>query len=80
VNGEQRQQANTDDLVFDVKSIIRFLARGRTLQAGTIIMTGTPSGVGAFLTPPSFLKHGDIVEVEIEKIGIIRNRVVFQGQ
>jgi 2-keto-4-pentenoate hydratase/2-oxohepta-3-ene-1,7-dioic acid hydratase in catechol pathway len=77
VNGEQRQQTNTDDMVFDVKSLIRFLARGRTIRVGTIIMTGTPSGVGAFLTPPSFLRHGDVVEVEIEKIGLIRNTVVF---
>ena len=79
VNSEQRQQANTNDLVFDVKEIIKFLARGRTIRVGTIIMTGTPSGVGAFLTPPIFLKHGDVVMVEIEKIGIIKNRVIFQG-
>jgi 2-keto-4-pentenoate hydratase/2-oxohepta-3-ene-1,7-dioic acid hydratase in catechol pathway len=78
VNGEQRQRANTNDLVFDVRSIIRVLARGRTIRAGTIIMTGTPSGVGALLTPPRFLKHGDVAEVEIEKIGLIKNRVVFQ--
>lgn len=77
VNGEIRQNARTDDLLFDVSAIIRFLSRGRTLTPGTVIMTGTPSGVGLGSKPPRWLKDGDIVEIEIESLGIIRNRFVI---
>lgn len=77
VNGEQRQQTKTDDLIFDVPEIIRHLSRGTTLQPGTVIMTGTPSGVAFFLKPPRFLRHGDEVEVEIDRIGIIKNKMKF---
>jgi 2-keto-4-pentenoate hydratase/2-oxohepta-3-ene-1,7-dioic acid hydratase in catechol pathway len=76
VNGEVRQQGRTDDLVFDVPAILRFLGRGRTIRRGTVIMTGTPGGVAAFMKPPAWLIEGDVVEVEIEKIGLIRNRFV----
>ncbi|TVY19602.1 Fumarylacetoacetate hydrolase domain-containing protein 2 [Lachnellula arida] len=78
VNGELRQDARTDDLIFDVPTIIRHLTRGKTLRQGTIIMTGTPGGVAAFMKPPQWLKDNDIVEVEIEKIGRTRNRIVLQ--
>jgi acylpyruvate hydrolase len=51
-----------------------------TLLPGTVILTGTPSGVGMARTPPVWLKHGDVIEVEIEKVGTLRNRVVFEGR
>ncbi|KAK6375923.1 hypothetical protein LTS17_007745 [Exophiala oligosperma] len=76
VNGEQRQMTRTDDLIFDIPALIRHISRGTTLHPGTIIMTGTPSGVGAFMKPATWLKDGDIVEVEISQIGTLRNRMV----
>lgn len=77
VNGEQRQSTKTDDLIFDIPEIIRHLSRGTTLRPGTVIMTGTPSGVGFFCNPKQFLKDGDEVEVEISGIGAIKNRLRF---
>jgi 2-keto-4-pentenoate hydratase/2-oxohepta-3-ene-1,7-dioic acid hydratase in catechol pathway len=77
VNGETRQQTSTSDMIHDVKHLIVHLTRGTTLRRGTCIMTGTPSGVGLWMDPPKFLKSGDVVEVEIDKIGMIRNKVVF---
>ncbi|OAL36621.1 hypothetical protein AYO20_04237 [Fonsecaea nubica] len=77
VNGEQRQLTQTDDLIFDIPSIVRHLTRGRTIRPGTVVMTGTPSGVAAFHKPPAWLKDGDVVEVEITEIGRIRNRMAF---
>lgn len=74
VNDEIRQDARTDDLLFDVDTVVRFLSRGRTLSPGTVIMTGTPSGVAFGMKPPVWLKDGDVVEIEIEKVGIIRNK------
>lgn len=75
VNGELRQNSNTADLIFGLEHIISELSRGMTLKAGTIISTGTPSGVGMGFTPPKFLKSGDIVECSIEGIGTLRNTV-----
>lgn len=80
VNGEVRQSARTDDLIYDIPAIIKHISRGTTLRKGTVVMTGTPSGVAAFMKPPAWLKDGDIVEVEIEKIGKIRNKIVFEKQ
>lgn len=77
VNGVLRQQTGTDDMVWSVKQIIAHLSRGTTLRAGTVIMTGTPSGVGLFMEPKGFLKDGDIVEVEVDGIGSIVNKMVF---
>jgi 2-keto-4-pentenoate hydratase/2-oxohepta-3-ene-1,7-dioic acid hydratase in catechol pathway len=78
VNGEQRQSGNTADLCFGVKALVAFLSQGQTLPAGTLIMTGTPGGVGLFMKPPNFLKDGDEVVVEIEGIGRIANRMTFE--
>lgn len=75
VNGVVKQQSNTRYMIFNIPTIIEILSRGLTLDAGDIIATGTPSGVGFARKPPEFLKPGDIVEVEIERIGILRNRV-----
>ncbi len=76
VNGELRQNSTTDLLITDIDHIISELSQGITLKAGTLIATGTPSGVGMGMNPPCFLKEGDIVECEIEKIGKLRNRIV----
>jgi 2-keto-4-pentenoate hydratase/2-oxohepta-3-ene-1,7-dioic acid hydratase in catechol pathway len=78
VNGELRQQTGTDDLIFDIPTLIRHLSRGMTLRKGSVIMTGTPSGVAAFIKPPAWLKDRDIVEIEISVIGRIRNRMAFE--
>ncbi|KAH0843313.1 hypothetical protein AYO21_10470 [Fonsecaea monophora] len=77
VNGELRQNGNTNDLIFDVPTLIRHLSRGMTLRKGTVIMTGTPSGVGIVQNPPAPLQDGDVVEVEISEIGRIKNKMVF---
>jgi 2-keto-4-pentenoate hydratase/2-oxohepta-3-ene-1,7-dioic acid hydratase in catechol pathway len=78
VNGELRQSTRTDDLIYDIPAILRHLSRGTTLQPGTVIMTGTPGGVAAFMSPPAWLKHGDVVDVEISQIGKISNRMVLE--
>jgi 2-keto-4-pentenoate hydratase/2-oxohepta-3-ene-1,7-dioic acid hydratase in catechol pathway len=76
VNGELRQNSNTRNFIFDISTIIHELSSGMTLEAGDIIATGTPSGVGMGFNPPKFLKKGDIVECEVENIGVLRNKVV----
>lgn len=78
VNGEERQRAQFDDLLFKVGELIVHLSRGTTLQAGTVILTGTPGGVAAFTKPPAWIKTGGQVEVSIANIGTIRNRYVMQ--
>ena len=75
VNGETLQDSNTGDMIFDVPALIEFLSGDTTLPVGTVILTGTPSGVGVGRTPQRWLKSGDTVEVEIEKIGILFNPV-----
>lgn len=73
VNGELRQSSNTRYMIQTVAGAISELSQGMTLEAGTIIATGTPAGVGMGMTPPTFLKHGDKVVCEIEKIGRLEN-------
>ncbi|WZH46684.1 FAA_hydrolase domain-containing protein [Fusarium acuminatum] len=80
VNGEVRQEASTNDLVFGVKRIIEFVSQGTTLEKGSVILTGTPGGVALGMKPPQWLKDGDIVEVSISGIGTIRNKMVFQSE
>ena len=75
VNGETLQDWNTNDMIFDIATIIEFLSSSNTLQPGTVILTGTPHGVGMARTPPRWLLAGDVAEIEIEKIGILRNPV-----
>ncbi|MES1227737.1 MAG: fumarylacetoacetate hydrolase family protein, partial [Armatimonadota bacterium] len=75
VNGETMQDGNTNDMIFSVGELIEFLSGDTTLFPGTVILTGTPSGVGAARVPPVFLKPGDLVEVEIEGIGLLANPV-----
>ncbi|MFU8820949.1 MAG: fumarylacetoacetate hydrolase family protein [Gammaproteobacteria bacterium] len=76
VNGVLMQQSNTALMLFPIGTLIAELSRGTTLLAGTVILTGTPAGVGAARTPPVFLSHGDVVEVEVENVGTLRNPVV----
>ena len=76
LNGETMQDWNTEDMIFDVPTLIEFLSGSTTLKAGTVILTGTPHGIGAARKPPVFLQDGDTVSVEIEKIGTLTNPVV----
>jgi len=76
VNGETMQSSNTSDMIFGCRTLISFLSRVMTLLPGTVIMTGTPEGVGFARKPPVFLKPGDVVEVEVEGTGVLRNEVV----
>ena len=75
VNGELRQDSVTSALITNIDEIVAELSQGMTLKAGTIIATGTPAGVGMGMQPPCFLKHGDVVTCEIEKIGTLTNVV-----
>jgi len=75
LNGQTMQDWNTNDMVFDVPALIEFLSAGKTLLPGTVILTGTPHGVGYARKPPVFLKAGDTVSIEIEKIGTLTNPV-----
>ena len=76
LNGDTLQDWNTDDMIFDVPAIIEFLSASTTLLPGTVILTGTPHGVGFARTPPVFLKAGDTVSIEIENIGTLTNPVI----
>jgi 2-keto-4-pentenoate hydratase/2-oxohepta-3-ene-1,7-dioic acid hydratase in catechol pathway len=69
------QESSTSRMMFSVSEIISFISSAMTLMPGDIIATGTPEGVGVFREPPLFLKDGDVVTVEIERIGYLRNRV-----
>ena len=75
MNGEVLQHSNTADMIFDVPSLIEFLSADTTLAAGTVILTGTPEGVGMSRTPPRWLQTGDLCSIEIEGIGVLENRV-----
>jgi len=76
VNGEVMQASNTNELVFDVPTLIAWITQGLTLEPGDVILTGTPGGVGAARTPPRWLRNGDIVEISIDGLGTLRNPVV----
>ena len=73
VNGELRQESNTRNLIFDVPGLVEHVSACFPLEAGDVIATGTPGGVGVFRDPPLFLKPGDVMEAEIQGIGILRN-------
>ncbi|NCF13859.1 MAG: 5-carboxymethyl-2-hydroxymuconate isomerase [Gammaproteobacteria bacterium] len=75
VNGEVMQQGSVADLVFDIPTLIEYCSTFTELQPGDIIATGTPGGVGAARTPPVWLRDGDLVEVDISGIGVLRNPV-----
>jgi len=79
VNGEIRQNSSSSKMVISIKNIISSLSRIMTLEAGDIISTGTPAGVAMSMKEPKYLKDGDIVEISIENLGMIRNRIVFES-
>ena len=76
VNGVVKQASNTGDMIYPVDAIIEWVSKGMTLPAGSIIATGTPDGVGFARNPPEFLRPGDVMESEVERIGVLRNRIV----
>jgi 2-keto-4-pentenoate hydratase/2-oxohepta-3-ene-1,7-dioic acid hydratase in catechol pathway len=80
LNGEVRQESFTGDMIFTVAELIEFLSGSTTLQPGTVILTGTPSGVGAASVPQRFLQAGDEVVIDISGIGRLQNSVVEEGQ
>ena len=79
LNGTVMQTASTDDMVFDIPTLIATISEAITLRAGDVIVTGTPSGVGQSRTPPVFMKAGDVCEVEIEKIGVLSNPIADEA-
>lgn len=79
LNGKTMQDSNTSDMIFDIPTLIEFLSGSTTLLPGTVILTGTPQGVGAAMKPPVFLQPGDKVTIEIEKIGALTNPVVAEA-
>jgi 2-keto-4-pentenoate hydratase/2-oxohepta-3-ene-1,7-dioic acid hydratase in catechol pathway len=76
VNGEVRQETGTEDMIWSVKEILRHLSQGTTVRAGTVVMTGTPAGVGFFAK--RFLQDGDVVEVDIESVGKLSNTMQYE--
>jgi len=75
INGVQKQHSSTEKMIFSIPRLIAELSKGMTLEPGDVIATGTPEGVGFARKPPEFLRDGDVMEIEIEKIGTLRNRV-----
>ena len=73
------QDWNTSDMIFDVPTLVEFLSASMVLRPGTVILTGTPHGVGVARTPPVFLRPGDTVTIEIERIGSLTNPVVGEA-
>lgn len=80
VNGEERQNTSTGDLLFGVEDIVSFCSQGTTLEAGTVILTGTPSGVAMGMKEPKYLQDGDVVEVRISGLGSVSNKMVFEKE
>jgi 2-keto-4-pentenoate hydratase/2-oxohepta-3-ene-1,7-dioic acid hydratase in catechol pathway len=79
LNGQVMQQSNTNQLIFSVEFLVSYVSQVCTLSPGDLIYTGTPSGVGAARNPPVYLKEGDVVEVEIERVGVLTNPVEVEG-
>jgi acylpyruvate hydrolase len=79
LDGEVMQSANTEDLLFTPAALVDYISHIVTLQPGDVIITGTTGGVGAYRTPPVWMKPGDTVEVEISGVGLLRNTVVQEG-
>ena len=75
LNGSVVQQASLGDLIFDIPTIVAYVSRFTPLSPGDVIATGTPGGVGDRREPPLYMKHGDLVEVEITGLGVLRNRI-----
>ena len=80
VNGVTKQDGHTRDMIYAVDAIIEWVSKGMTLLPGSIIATGTPDGVGFARTPPEFLRPGDVMETEVEGVGMLKNRIVAAGK
>ena len=78
LNGKVMQDADTSDLIFSVAKLVSYISHNKTLRPGDVIMTGTPGGVGFARKPPVFLRDGDVIEVEIDGIGVLRNPVIAE--
>ncbi len=78
VNGELRQDATTEDLIFGPDEMVEYLTTAFPLEPGDLLLTGTPSGVGAGFRPPRWLRSGDVVRIEIERVGVLENRVAHE--
>lgn len=79
LNDQPVQDWNTNDMIFDVPALIEFLSGSTTLRPGTVILTGTPYGVGMAAKPPRWLKSGDVITIDIESSGALTNRVAFRS-
>ena len=79
VNGVEVQNGNTDDLIFDVPAMVAYVSSFTSLAPGDVIATGTPQGVGFARKPPLWLKPDDVVEVEVEGVGVLRNPVIAEA-
>jgi len=79
INGEEMQSANTAQMIFSVADLIEFVSQFATLEPGDVIATGTPAGVGFVRKPPRFLEPGDVVRIEIERVGVLENPVAAEG-
>ena len=75
LNGQTMQKSTTANLIFNVSALVSHISQTMTLEPGDVISSGTPSGVGYVRKPPIFLKQGDVVEIEVEGIGVLRNPV-----
>ena len=80
LDGEVKQDASTGDMIYPVDAILEWVSKGMTLLPGAIIATGTPDGVGFARTPPEYLRPGQVMESEVESIGMLRNRIVALGR
>jgi 2-keto-4-pentenoate hydratase/2-oxohepta-3-ene-1,7-dioic acid hydratase in catechol pathway len=78
LNGDVLQDSNTDDLIFNVRFLVSYLSNTWTLEPGDLILTGTPEGVGLYRDPPIAMADGDVVEIEIDGIGVLRNPVAAE--
>jgi 2-keto-4-pentenoate hydratase/2-oxohepta-3-ene-1,7-dioic acid hydratase in catechol pathway len=78
VSGEVMQSSNTGNLIFSIVELIVYLSKGMTLEAGDVIATGTPGGVGDSRTPPRYLREGDVVDITVAGVGTLSNRVTFE--
>jgi 5-carboxymethyl-2-hydroxymuconate isomerase len=79
VSGETMQDSTTANLIFSIVDLVVYCSAGMTLEAGTVIATGTPGGVGDSRVPPRYLRHGDVVEITVDGVGTLRNPVVLEG-
>ena len=79
LNGKEMQHATTDDLLFSIPQLIHYLTTVTELVPGDVIVSGTTGGVGCYRNPPVFMKEGDIIEIELDKIGVLRNPIVNEG-